>query len=205
MKLFHSPMATGDPARFLPVFVRSPLRFLLSSLTLTGTILLTTAPAPAQTFYRPLTFEQNRGQAPKKVKWLGHSSSDRALFAGATFQHRDEDDTRATAERQPVPMDNSQDRRSRHHRQATPKSRKPLQKPDPVEGTTPTGRSLSSRPQTSGDRVINGSRATLAFNVSTKGSGSMFTLNNGDAAQPVRFASTSISQISVTGSFATFS
>ena len=156
MKLFQRPIATGDPALFLPVFVPSPLRLLLCSLTLTGTTLLTAAPAQPQTFYRPLTFEQNRGQAPKKAKWLGHSSSDRALFVGngAIFLHRDENDTRAL-ERQPVPVANFQGRgSSHHHRQATPKSRKPLQKPDPVEGTTPAGGSLSSRPQTSGDRVI---------------------------------------------------
>jgi hypothetical protein len=154
MKLFPFSIATGSPARFLPVFVRSPLRLLLCALTLTGTTLSSAAPAPAQTFYRPLTFERNRGHAPQKVKWLGHSSSDRALFAGATFQHRDESETRATAEGQRAPVDNFQDGRSSHHRQATLKSRKPVQKPDPVEGTTPTGRSLSSRPQTSGDRVI---------------------------------------------------
>ena len=53
--------------------------------------------------------------------------------------------------------------------------------------------------------MTNGSRATLAFNVSTKGSGSTFTFNDGNLTQPVRFASASISQISVTGSFATFS
>jgi hypothetical protein len=149
------PIATGDPARFLPVFVRSPLRLLLCSLTLAGTTLLTAAPAQPQTFYRPLTFEQNRGQAPKKVKWLGHSSSDRALFVGngATFLHRDENDTRAMTERQPVPAANFHGRGNSHHRQATPKSRKPLQKPDPVEGTTPAGKRLSPGPQTSGDRV----------------------------------------------------
>jgi hypothetical protein len=57
-----------------PVFVRSPLRPLLCSLRLCGTTLLTAAPARGQTFYRPLTFEQNRGQAPKEVKWLGQMS-----------------------------------------------------------------------------------------------------------------------------------
>lgn len=156
MKLFQCPIGTGDPARFLPVFVRSPLRFLLCSLTLTGTTLSATAPAPAQTFYRSLTFEQNRGQAPKKVKWLGHSSSDRALFVGngATYLHRDENDTRAMAERQPAAVDNFEDRRSSHHRQAAPKPRRPLQKLDPVEGTAPTGSSLSFRPHTSSDRVM---------------------------------------------------
>jgi hypothetical protein len=55
--------------RLFPVFVRCPLRLLLCSLTL----LLPGAPARAQTFYRPLTFERNRGQAPKEVKWLGQS------------------------------------------------------------------------------------------------------------------------------------
>jgi hypothetical protein len=64
MKLFQFP-------RLFPVFVGSPLPLLLCSLTLCGTTLLTAAPARAQPFYRPLTFEQNRGQAPKEVKWLG--------------------------------------------------------------------------------------------------------------------------------------
>jgi hypothetical protein len=147
--MLQSPIA-------ISVFVRSPLRLLLCSLALTGTTLLTAAPAQAQTFYRPLTFEQNRGQAPKEVKWLGHRSSDRALFIGngATFQHRDESDTRAMVERQPVPVDNFQDRRSNHGLQVTPKARRPRQKPDLIEGTTPAGRRLSSGSQTSSDRVI---------------------------------------------------
>jgi hypothetical protein len=155
MKLFQFPIATMDLARFFPVFVRNPLPLLLCSMTLTGTTLLTAVPTLAQTSYRPLTFEQNCGQAPKKVKWLGHSSSDRALFAGtgATYLHRDESDTRAMAERQPVPVDNFQDRRSSHHRQATPKPRRPLQKLDPVEGPNPAGKKLSSGPQTSTDKV----------------------------------------------------
>jgi hypothetical protein len=145
----QSPIATG-------LFVRSPLRLLLCSLALTGTTLLTAAPGQAQRFYRPLTFEQNRGQAPKEVKWLGHVSSDRALFIGngATFLHRDENDTRAMTERQPVPVDNFQDRRSSHGLQATPKARRPRQKPDLIEGTTPAGRRRSSGPQTSSGRVI---------------------------------------------------
>jgi hypothetical protein len=53
--------------------------------------------------------------------------------------------------------------------------------------------------------MTNGSRATLAFNVSSPGSGSTFSFNNGDSTHPVKFASTSISQISVSGTFATFS
>jgi hypothetical protein len=66
MKLYQFP-------RLFSVFVPSPLRLLLCSLALCGPTLLTAAPARAQTFYRPLTFEQNRGQAPKEVKWLGQS------------------------------------------------------------------------------------------------------------------------------------
>ena len=66
MKLFQFP-------RLFPVLVRSPLRLLLCSLTLCGTTLLTAASARAQPFYLPLTFEQNRGQAPKRVEWLVQS------------------------------------------------------------------------------------------------------------------------------------
>jgi hypothetical protein len=156
MKLFQFPIATVDLARFFPVFVRNPLPLLLCSMTLTGTTILTAPPARAQTFYQPLTFEQNRGQAPTEVKWLGHSSSYRALFAGtgATFLHRDENDTRAMAERQPVPVGNFQDRGRSHHSQAMPKSRRPGRKLAPIEGTTPAGRRLSSGPQTSSDGAI---------------------------------------------------
>jgi hypothetical protein len=156
MRLFQFPIATVDLARFFPAFIPSQRRRLLCSLTLCGTTLLTASPARAQTFYQPLTFEQSRGQAPKEVKWLGQSSRYRALFEGngATFLHRDENDTRAMAERQPVPVRNSQDRGSTHHSQATPKSRRPRRKLALVEGTTPAGRRLSSRPQTSSDGVI---------------------------------------------------
>jgi hypothetical protein len=66
MKLYQFP-------RLFPVYVRGPLGLLLCSLTLCGTKLLTAAPAQGQTFYRPLTFEQNRGQAPKRVEWLVQS------------------------------------------------------------------------------------------------------------------------------------
>ena len=156
MKLFESPIVTGDLVRLLPVFVQSPLRLLLCTVTLTGTMLLTAAPAQPQTCYRPLAFEQNRGQAPKEVKWPVRSSRDRALFAGsgATFLHPDEYDTRAMAERQPVPVNNSQDGRSSHHRQTTPKSRRSLQKLDPSEGTTSIGKRLSSGPQPSSQGVV---------------------------------------------------
>jgi hypothetical protein len=156
MKLLRFPIATVDLAPFFPALVPSQRRLLLWSLTLCGTTLLTAPPARAQTFYQPLTFEQNRGQAPKEVKWLGHSSRYRALFEGngATFLHRDENDTRAMAERRPVPVGNSQDRGSTHHSQATPKSRRPGRKLAPIEGTTPAGRRLSSGPQTSSDGAI---------------------------------------------------
>jgi hypothetical protein len=66
MKVFQCPIAPKDRAHFFPVFVQNPLRLLLCALTLTGTPLLTAAPARAQTFYRPLMFEQNRGKVPKK-------------------------------------------------------------------------------------------------------------------------------------------
>ena len=154
MKLLPCPIAA------FPVFMRSPLRLLLCSLTLSGITLLTAAPAPAQTLYRPLAFEQNPRQAPRPVKWLGRSSSDRALFegAGATFLHPDENDPRGTAGRHPVPAENSRDGNSRergssHDSQATPKSRRPRRRLDPGEGTTPAGRNLSSGPQTSSDGV----------------------------------------------------
>jgi|ERR1700761_6938062 hypothetical protein len=154
MKLLPCPIAA------FPVFMRSPLRLLLSSLVLSGTTLLTVAPAPAQTFYRPLTFEQNRRQALSPVKWLGRSSSDRAVFegAGATFLHPDENDPRATTGRRPVPVESSRDGSSRergssHDSRATPKSRRPRRKLDSGEGATPAGRNLSSGPQTSSDGV----------------------------------------------------
>jgi len=53
--------------------------------------------------------------------------------------------------------------------------------------------------------MTNGVRATLAFNVSTAGSGSTFTFNSRNATQAIQFVSTAVSQISATGSFATFS
>jgi hypothetical protein len=160
MKLFESPIASGDLARLLPVFVPSLLPLLLCTVTLTGTMLLTAAPAQPQTLCRPSSFERNRGQAPKEVKWSVHSSRDRALFAGsgATFLHLDEYDARAMAERQPVPVENFQDRRSGHHRQTTPKSRRPLQNLNPVEGTSSIGKRLSSGPQTSSDRIVSPAR-----------------------------------------------
>src|SRR5580704_14378919 len=109
MKPYRFPIATLDLARLVPPFVRRPLRILLASLTLSGTTLLAAAPAPPQTFHLPLTFEQNRGQAPNEVKWLGQSSSYRVLFDGdgATFLLPDKKDMRARAGRRPVPVDPS--------------------------------------------------------------------------------------------------
>jgi hypothetical protein len=56
-----------------------------------------------------LTFEQNRGQAPNEVKWLGHGSSYRILFDGdgATFLLPAKNDTRVIAGRRPLPVDRS--------------------------------------------------------------------------------------------------
>jgi hypothetical protein len=51
----------------------------------------------------------------------------------------------------------------------------------------------------------NGAKATVSFNVSMPGSRSMFSFSNGSSSQPVKFASSDVSKISVTGSFATFS
>jgi hypothetical protein len=152
MKPHRFPIARLDRASLFPMLVWNPLCLLLCALTLSGTTLLTAAPARAQTLYRPLTFEQNQGLAPKEVKWLGHNSSDRALFVGggATFLHRDEYEKRAMPEALPAPAG----RGSNHDLQAAPKSRRPQQKPDLLERTTPPGRRHSSEPQTSSDRVI---------------------------------------------------
>jgi len=76
---------------------------------LAGT-LLSAAPTPTpQSFRLPLAFEQNRGQAPPKVKWMGQGSSYRVLFGseGATFLFPDKNDVRTMAGRRPVPMDRS--------------------------------------------------------------------------------------------------
>lgn len=67
-----------------------------------------TVPKP-QSFRLPLAFEQNRGQAPPQVKWMGQGSSYRVLLGsdGATFLLPDKNDTRAMAGRRPVPLDPS--------------------------------------------------------------------------------------------------
>lgn len=53
--------------------------------------------------------------------------------------------------------------------------------------------------------LINGVRATLAFNVASAGSTSTFTYNYRTSTQTVQFVSTTTSQIAVNGTTATFS
>jgi hypothetical protein len=47
----------------------------------------TAAPLPQQSFHRPLSFEANKGQAPKQVNWLAHGSGYQVRFDndGALF------------------------------------------------------------------------------------------------------------------------
>ena len=71
MKRFEFPIATVDLARLVPTSIQNLLRVLLCFLTLSATSLLNAAPTPAKSFHLPLTFEQNRGQAPGEVKWMG--------------------------------------------------------------------------------------------------------------------------------------
>src|ERR1700760_4672879 len=87
MKPYRFPIAPLDLARLVPALVRRPFWILLGSFALSGTTLLAAVPAPLETFHLPMTFEQNRGQAPNEVKWLGQSSSYRVLLDGdgATF------------------------------------------------------------------------------------------------------------------------
>ena len=70
---------------------------------------LSAATTTPQSFQLPLAFEQNRGQAPPQVKWMGQGSSYRVLFDsdGATFLLPDRNDMRAMAGRRPVPVDRS--------------------------------------------------------------------------------------------------
>ena len=109
MRLFQFPIATLYLARLFLLFVRTPRRLLLCSLTLCGIAFLSASPARAQTPYRSLTFEQNRGQAPKYVKWLAQGSSYRVLFDGdgATFLLPEKNDMRAMTGRRPFPIDRS--------------------------------------------------------------------------------------------------
>jgi Beta-propeller repeat len=96
-------------ARLFPALVQSAARILLFSITLIPANLLRAAALPPQTYHLPLAFEQNRGQAPSAVKWLGQSSGYRLLFNddGVTFLLPDKNDTRANAGRRPIPVDRS--------------------------------------------------------------------------------------------------
>src|SRR5882724_1675691 len=79
-------------------------RFVFLSALIAGG-LLTAAPQPQQ-FHIPLVFEQNQGQAPEQVKWMGQGSSYRVLLSseGATFLFADKTDLRAVSSRRPVPV-----------------------------------------------------------------------------------------------------
>ncbi|MGC2404178.1 MAG: hypothetical protein WA510_30580, partial [Acidobacteriaceae bacterium] len=109
MKLNQFPTAARNLTRLFPVVVRSTVRALFFCATLLPTILLRAASLPPRTVYWPFTFEQNRGQAPEVVKWLGQSSGYRLLFEndGVTFLLPDKNDTRAIAGRRPVPVERS--------------------------------------------------------------------------------------------------
>ena len=65
--------------------------------------LLTAAPLPQQSFHRPLTFEQNKGQAPKPVSWLARGSGYQVRFdsEGATFIFVDRSDLLNVPRRRP--------------------------------------------------------------------------------------------------------
>src|SRR5438445_10627077 len=67
--------------------------------------LLSAAPTPQQ-FHMPLVFEQNQGQAPGQVKWMGQGSSYRVLLSsdGATFLFADKTDLRAVSSRLPASL-----------------------------------------------------------------------------------------------------
>jgi len=76
---------------------------------LAGSLLSAAKMPTPQSFRLPLAFEQNRGQAPAQVTWMGQGSSYRVLLGsdGATFLLPDKNDERAMAGRRPVPMDRS--------------------------------------------------------------------------------------------------
>jgi hypothetical protein len=113
MKFYPFPIWVVDPARLVRIFVPGTLRVLLFSLALSSTSLLNAASMPPQNFHLPLAFEQNRGQAPGEVKWLGRSSSYRVLVEndGLTLllpdKENDRENMRATAGRRTIPIDRS--------------------------------------------------------------------------------------------------
>jgi hypothetical protein len=65
--------------------------------------LLSAGPQPHQSFHRPLTFEQNLGQAPTQITWMGQSSSYEVLLDGesATIIIPDKTDVQAASTRLP--------------------------------------------------------------------------------------------------------
>ena len=79
MKFYPFPISVVHPARLVRIFVPGTLRVLLFSLAFSSASLLNAASLPPQNFHLPLTFEQNRGQAPSDVKWFGRSSNYRVL------------------------------------------------------------------------------------------------------------------------------
>jgi hypothetical protein len=113
MKFYPFPISVVDPARLVRIFVPGTLRVLLFSLALSSPALLNAASLPPQNFHLPLTFEQNRGQAPGEVKWLGRSSNYRVLVEndGLTLllpdRENDKENMRALAGRRPIPIDRS--------------------------------------------------------------------------------------------------
>jgi hypothetical protein len=52
--------------------------------------------------------------------------------------------------------------------------------------------------------MTNGARATLAFNLSTAANNNTFTFDSGDSSQPLRFSSTAITKINISGNFLVF-
>src|ERR1700753_157597 len=109
MKFHPFPISVVVPARLVRIFVPGTLRVLLFSLALSSASLLNAASMPPKNFHLPLTFEQNRGQAPGQVKWLGRSSNYRVLVEndGLTLLLPDKETMRAMAGRRPVPVDRS--------------------------------------------------------------------------------------------------
>ena len=109
MKFYPFPISVVDPARLVRIFVPAALRVLLFSLALNSPSPLNAASTPPQNFHLPLTFEQNRGQAPSDVKWLGRSSNYRVLVGndGLTLLLPDRENMRTMASRRVIPIDRS--------------------------------------------------------------------------------------------------
>jgi hypothetical protein len=99
MKFYPFPISVVDPARLLRAIVPGTLRVLLFSLAFSSASLLHAASTTLQNFHMPLSFEQNRGQAPGEVKWLGRSSNYRVLVEknGLTLLLPDKENMRTMA------------------------------------------------------------------------------------------------------------